>query len=166
MQVTPPPKRPQLLTVLCILSFIYAGVLLYNGVANAFTDQPRRSLEVAKAQYEDLIERMGPEEAAKHPVAQFVKSSVQLGERVVEHAKPMGYTSISVAVVSALGTGLMWRRKRIGFALYLLSIVASAMAKAVFLGGGSLLASVYAIVSVLVGVVFVVLYATQLKHMR
>lgn len=159
-------KRPRLLTVLCVLSFIYCGVLMINGVVSAFTDLPRKNIESAKARYEDVIEQLGQKEAARDPMVRFMEGSIRLSEQVVEHAKPLGYAWITVAIVSGGGTWLMWNLRRAGFIAYVLAMALSTAAKSVYLGSDSLFANVNSIVSVLVGAAFVVLYATQLKHMR
>ncbi|HMZ49689.1 MAG TPA: hypothetical protein PLP28_11980, partial [Flavobacteriales bacterium] len=49
------PKRPTLLTVLCILSFIGGILGLWDGYKNAFTDAPQKALEEAKAQVQESM---------------------------------------------------------------------------------------------------------------
>ena len=54
-------QRPTLLTILCILSFIFGAFGLYSGFSTAFTDQPKQDYEEAKVEMEkQMAEVQGP----------------------------------------------------------------------------------------------------------
>jgi hypothetical protein len=132
-------QRPTLLTVICILSFI-AGVWgLWGGIQSAFTDAPQREFE------ED--------------------SAMVMAEKSVEKAVPMGYTNIALSLLSLVGVWLMWNLKKNGFWIYVVAAVGGLVVPMVFLGGGLLTALGVGFMG-LISVVFIILYAVNLKHMH
>lgn len=108
-------KRPTLLTVLCILSFIGGLYGLWEGYRSAFTDAPQRELEKARTQMQETIDQVG----ADHAMAGMMEEMIATTEKNVEQAKPMGYANIALSLLSLAGVWLMWNLKRMGFWLYL-----------------------------------------------
>jgi len=92
-------------------------------------------------------------------------SAMEITERAAANAKPIGIAGIIVALVSLLGVWQMWNLKKSGFWLYLLASIAGLVVPLVFLGG-----SMMAIASVgfagFISLVFIILYAVNLKHMH
>ncbi len=156
------PKRPTLLTVLCILSFIAGAYGLFDGARNAFTNKPQEDLTEAKVKMEETMEQLGDD--ASGMVKNMMDSAMDMAEKAVEHAKPMGYASIALSALSLLGVWMMWNLKRNGFWMYLAAAIAGLMVPIYFLGG-----SLTAILSVgfmgLITLIFIILYAVNLKHM-
>ncbi len=161
-----PARRPRSLTVICILSFAYGALILVNGYMSAFTDFPRENLERAKLTYRDLVEQMGPEASAKSPAAMLVARTISFDEKVVQHAKPLGYSWLALSVLTIASVWLMWMLKRMGFWIYLLAAAGGVAVKFAYLGSDSLLGSVNSILGIIFAITFVVLYALHLKHMR
>ena len=160
-------KRPVLLTWLCVLSFVYAAYILLNGVLNAFTHAPQWALDLAKANYEKAKEKMGPEAVANDPLFTMTQEeAIAAQERALPMAKPIGYTSIAVSLVGLCAVWLMWKLRRTGFWLYVLSSIGGLVIKFAFVGSHGLLASVSSIFSIIVTIIFIVLYASHLKHMH
>lgn len=157
------PTRPTLLTVICIISFIFGAWGLWGGIQNAFTDAPQREMEEAKLAMEEAMAQVGDQ--GNEMVTQMMESAMVMAEKSVEQAVPIGYSTIVLSLLSLAGVWLMWNLKKNGFWLYLLSSIGSLAVPVIFLGGGLM-----TILSVGVGgffsVVFIILYAVNLKHMH
>ena len=154
--------RPTLLTVICILSFLGGIWGLWEGYKGAFTDGPQRELEEAKAKLQESIEQMG----ADNPMAGMMEEAIDLQEKSMEKAKPMGYSNLAFSLISLAGVWLMWNLKKTGFWLYLLAALGGLGVMFWVMGGGGLLANIASLVAVLITIVFIILYGVNLKHMR
>jgi len=157
-------QRPTLLTVICILSFIAGAFGLWSGFQNAFTDAPQRELEEAKAQIQESMDQMGDAAASNPMVSRMMEDGLAMAKTAAEKAKPIGYTNLALTLLGLLGVWQMWNLKKNGFWLYLIASIGGLIAPLVFLG-----TSMVAIMSVgligLISIVFIILYAVNLKHM-
>ena len=156
------PKRPTLLTVICILSFIMGAIGLWSGYMTAFTDKPQRDLEKMHVQNQEMIDQMGD---ANPMLTQTMESGIAMQENVVAHAKPMGYGGLVFSVISVIGVWLMWNLKKNGFWLYLLAAIGGLVIDFMYMTGG-LMANIGIGGGILITAVFVILYGVNLKHMR
>jgi hypothetical protein len=133
-------QRPTFLTVLCILSFIAAGL----GILGYIT----------------ALTLMG--------AASAVASSV--GEGLEQAGATMNYTGPSIGLtwayvivgfattlVALFGVIKMWKLQKIGFFLYTGAIVVSIIMGVIYAGFG---------ISSVLPLVFVVLYGLNLKHLK
>lgn len=154
--------RPTLLTIICILSFIMGAWGVFSGVQNITKDQ-NEVLEKARTEMEKAKADLG--EQANGLAGRMLDSAMEITERAAANAKPIGIAGIVVALVSLLGVWQMWNLKKSGFWLYLLASIAGLVVPLVFLGG-----SMMAIASVgfagFISLVFIILYAVNLKHMH
>lgn len=156
------PARPTLLTVICIISFIMGAWGIISGIQSITTDQTqamqeaRQKMEEAKAQLGDQADGMA---------GRMMDSAMEITEKTAANAKPMGISGIVIALLSLFGVWQMWNLKKNGFWMYLLATIAGLVVPLVYLGG-----SMMAIASVgFVGffsLVFIILYAVNLKYMH
>ena len=156
------PKRPTMLTVLCILSFIGGAIGLWGGYASAFTDYPQKQVEESKVQLQGMIDQVGPD----HPVIGIMEGSVALNEKNLEHAKPIGYSNLVISLIGLAGVWMMWKLKKTGFWLYLLASVAGLVSAFYFLGVDGLFAGITTIAATVITIVFVILYGVNVRHMH
>ena len=160
---TAAPARPTLLTVICILSFVAGAFGLWSGIKNAFTDAPQTELQEARAQMEEAMAQVG--DSGNDMVSKIMESAMTMAEKAAENAKQIGYANIILSLLSLIGVWQMWNLKKSGFWMYLLASVASLLVPVFFLGGGMM-----TLLSVGIGgfitIVFVILYAVNLKHMH
>ncbi len=160
---TAAPARPTLLTVICILSFVAGAFGLWSGIKNAFTDAPQTELQEARAQMEEAMAQVG--DSGNDMVSKMMESAMTMAEKAAENAKQIGYANIILSLLSLIGVWQMWNLKKSGFWMYLLASVASLLVPVFFLGGGMM-----TLLSVGIGgfitIVFVILYAVNLKHMH
>jgi hypothetical protein len=153
-----PRTRPTLLTVLCILSFIGgAWSLVSSGMSMT---NPMGDVEKLEAQMEEAMDQMGSD----GPVARMLESTMETALRAAEMAVPIGATNMGLAVISLLGVWMMWNLRKMGFYLYTLASIAALAVPLYFLGGG-LIAMLSIGLGGFISLVFIILYALNLKHM-
>ncbi|MBR4155339.1 MAG: hypothetical protein IKU01_01365 [Bacteroidales bacterium] len=150
-----PEKRPEMLTVLCILSFINA---VYNGIVNfvsfAFYDTIVSLFDQMKngeGVYADLSEQLGDSWAEMAETAAFT-FSVGSGYYFIE---------MLLFIASFIGVLMMWRLQKKGFHVYTISQILMLITTSVFVvskvGGG------FPFVTVLLTALFVMMYFSHYK---
>lgn len=154
------PKRPTLLTVLCILSFIGGILGLWDGYKNAFTDAPQKALEEAKAQVQESMDQLGSD----NPMAGMMNDMIATAEKGVENAKTLGYSNLAFSLISLAGVWMMWNLKKTGFYIYTVSQIAIVAAPFILVGG--MAGGLMGILGAVFPIIFIILYALNLKHMR
>jgi hypothetical protein len=160
-----PATRPTLLTILCILSFLFGIWGIWGGVQSAFTDQPQRDLETTKAEMEKAMAGVDATGPGAEMMTKMGDAAIALGEKSVENAKPIGYSSIVLSILSLLGVWWMWNLQKKGFWLYTLATVAGLITPFIFLGGGMMTLLGVGFLGV-ISLIFIILYAVNLKHMH
>lgn len=155
-------KRPTLLTVICILSFIMGAIGLWTGYRSAFTDGPQKDLDKARAQSQEMLDQLGD---SNPMMTEMMENSIRMQENMLEHAKPIGYSGLVMNLIGLVGIWLMWKLKKNGFWLYLLSTIGGTATGFMFMEGG-FFANLVIGFAVLISIIFVILYAVNLKHMR
>lgn len=152
-----PAKRPKFLTVLCILSFVGIGISLVSGIISYFSYS-------ALASAGGLLNGIGA----------GGKDGEKIGESMNALASAMGMDYGKWALVSLIqailnipilvGVLMMWKQKKVGFYIYTpFEIIQPAMP---IIFGLGLVGGLSAILSLIFAIVFVVLYALNLKHMN
>jgi hypothetical protein len=164
-EVTVKPARPTFLTVLCILTFIGSGWGIVSGFstymsANVTADITQTAMQDAK----DKISNAG-ETNAGTKMAEKMLSGVS-DVLKPENLKKSAMFSIVACVFTLLGAVLMFQLKKIGFWIYLVGTVISIVGPIVAFGAGNLVSMATTIGMAFIGVIFVVLYGLNLKHLR
>lgn len=158
----PAPARPTLLTVICIISFIMGAIGVYSGVKNLTMDPVAEKAKLEKAMSEQVA-TLG--DKSNEMTDRLMESAHEVGVMGIENAKPIGITGIVLSLLSVFGVWQMWNLRKSGFWVYLLATIGGLVVPLVFLGGGWLaLASVG--VSGFFSLIFVILYAVNLRHMH
>lgn len=147
-------KRPTFLTVLCILSFVGIAFSLIGGIMSYFTYS-------AMASSGNLFEGMGG--TGGEQMGQAMSGAMDaLG---MDPGK-MAMSSLVVALLNIpilIGVLMMWKQKKMGFYIYTAFELIQAVVPFIIVGGlaGGLSGVMYAVV----GIVFIILYGINLKHM-
>jgi hypothetical protein len=148
---------PMFLKVLCILTFIGAGIGILSGLWNLLTFQTtlatlQASQEMLGGFYGDMSE-------------------------LIEVTKKWGFLAHILTLLGAalclVGALMMWKLKKTGFYIYVVGQILPLIASFGLMGGltssGGLFASM-AIVGMILGtlfpIAFIVMYGLNLKHMR
>jgi hypothetical protein len=146
------PKRPQFLTVLCILTFI--------GCALTFC--------LSIWQYKSIndssvaLENMGSIQDDTYGMVSDVQATMM---KAVENAVPNLVIGLVCSLICLFGALQMWKLKKIGFFIYCIGEITPAIAGFI-LGAGGLIGTTSAIIWLLIAIVWIVLYAVNLKHMN
>jgi len=77
---------------------------LYGAVKNAFTDAPTRDLEKLKLQWAEIAEQEGEDS----PMVGMMDEMIATTENNLPFAKPLGYFTLVLSLVSLVGVWLMW----------------------------------------------------------
>jgi hypothetical protein len=146
-------KRPQFITVLCILTWIGCGIGLIASVMGYFAVQTAGAMmDVA---------------AASDPDAMNMAASMPGMEEAMNAMKYAGI-SLGMGVLGAIlcfaGSMMMWKLKKTGFYVYVAGQIIPLVVSAVLIGasafGGAAL-----VMGAIFPILFIVLYGLNLKHM-
>lgn len=160
------PQRPTFLTVLCILSFIGCGLGIFGGITGYFTNKAlvgtgdALSSEISNSMDEALSsgEMSDAEREMASALGNALGGSMDFGA-MANSSLVQGL----MAIVCLIGVFMMWKLKKTGFYIYTLAQIVTVAAPFVLVGGlaGGLMATLGAIFPV----IFIILYALNLKHM-
>lgn len=160
------PKRPQFLTVICVLSFIWCGLSFLGGVWSIIQNSPERMAE--------NIEQM---RAVSPQMADQMEEQMMLMQEST-YAQISPYLNFVYILLSFLGVFMMWKLKKNGFYIYLIGEILpyvglifagkQAMAMMGSAGGGAakMAGMVIMVLMVLFDAAFIIMYALNLKHMN
>ena len=150
-----PERRPEMLTILCILSFINA---VYNGIVNF----------ISFAFYDSFVALL---EQMRNGEGMFADMSEQLGDswETLAEASALafsvgrGYYFIEMVlfIASFIGVLMMWRLQKRGFHVYAISQILMLIATSIFvvskIGGG------FPFSAVLLTALFILMYFSHYK---
>jgi hypothetical protein len=158
------PQRPTFLTVLCILTFIGSAWGIINGVSNYMNADVASSV-VGEAMDEAKDEIKEEASGTESKIAEKVFSGVS---DILDPAKMRknALFQIGANVLTLLGALLMFQLKKTGFWVYLVGTVLAILAPIIVYGATNLLSLGMTMIYGFFGVLFVVLYAVNLKHLR
>ena len=160
--LSPSIERPRLLTVLCVLSFLWAALTLWGGIQSAFVDDVDEMLRIAREQNEATLAEPG----APDVVRRMAESSLRMSELSAQHRLPLGLLGIAGALLNAFGVYRLFKMRRSGFPIYLIGTFLELVVPMFFVHSAGLMPWGTFAVMALVSVVFAVLYASHLKHMH
>ncbi len=146
------PQRPQFLTVLCILSFIGSGLSFIGALWGYFS---------IKAS-EKFLQNMTASQEDAHGMISGMQETMM---KAVENAVPNLVIGLLCSLICLYGALQMWKLRKIGFFIYSVGEITPAIS-AFFLAGGGLIGGAGAVIGLLFAVVWIVLYAVNLKHMK
>jgi len=157
-------KRPTLLTILCILTFLVSGYTLITGVIGIFSTK-----SFDQAQWEQISEQVaeslaGADENSARIVDEVLASASITVERGIYYATPLSLIAILIALVSAYGAYLMWNLRRSGFVFYTIAKIVGIIVPLVLLGFNVITMVVYGFATV-IGVILIILYNVNRKYM-
>jgi hypothetical protein len=133
----PKPKRPQLLSILCILTFIGSGLSAFSYLV--FAVYYNGMMEITQLLYKDATE------------FNFLISA----------PRDFFVYSFILAAASLSGAMLMWNLRKIGFHLYTVSQMISLIIPSLYFG-----ANTNPLLNIMLTALFVYLYARNLQFMR
>lgn len=149
-----PKKRPETLNVISILTFVGSGLAILGQIYNFFK---ARSTYDQLVQNQDKIDQL-PEFAKKL----MGSDPIGIARKTLENRMPMLILVIVASALCIYGALQMRQLKKVGFPIYVIGELLPFVAYYIFIGQMSVFALVF---SLLVAGAFIIMYATQLKHM-
>lgn len=148
-----PAKRPQFITVLCILTWIGCGIGLIASIMGYFAVQTAGAMMDAAS--------------AANPDAVTDMSSMPGMEEAMGAMKYAG-VSLAVGVLGILlcfaGSMMMWKLKKTGYYIYVAGQIIPLVVSAVLIGA-SAFGGFALVAGAIFPIVFIILYGVNLKHM-
>lgn len=154
--------RPTLLTVICIISFIMGAWSIFGGI-KTMTQDSDAVLQEARSVMEQARADLGDQ--ANGLAGRMMDSAMELAENTARNAKKIGISEIVFSLLGLIGVWMMWNLRKNGFWLYVVAAVAGLAAQFTFMGGG--MAALTAVgFTAFFTLIFIILYAVNLKHMH
>lgn len=153
-----PKSLPGMLNVLTILTFIGCGLGYLGAIYSYFTNNdPDKQIE----KLNEAREKMGDSGFG----SKMIESSIDMIQKSYDNRYLLLITGLVFTTLCLIGAIQMRKLKKTGYYYYLVGELGPIVLMA-GLFGASFFGAIALLFSSLVGVIFVILYSTQLKHLR
>lgn len=153
--------RPTFLTVVCIISYVILGWQILNGLTGAIFGRLTSTFEPVLKR---IIERDVDLGEVPLGIRSLVEDSFDVAYKAMEHATTISLLNLLLSVIALFGVIMMWQLKKTGFYLYTGSKIFILLIPLIFLGF-SFITFIAITTSGLFALVFIILFAVNLKHM-
>ena len=162
--VSSPKKRPDFLTVICILTFIGSGFGIINNVTNylnadVLTEMGKQAID----QNREKVDSESSGEGKKLADQMMSGASAMMDKKKLKQNYLLTVLSNIMTLAGAL---LMFRLRKSGYWLYVAGIVVLVATPVVIFGTGNLLSMSITMLFAAIGILFIILYSLQLKHLH
>lgn len=160
-----PPQRPTFLKVLCILTFIGSSYAIISSTITYFNANEIAN-EVVKAKTEineDVKDKRKSTPENNAFASKMVKNMSEMTKP--ENLQKSSLGTIIASIFCLFGAILMWRLNRKGFYMYVLGTVIGIIVP-FYVFGNNFLTALSVGITALIGILFVIFYAMNLKSMR
>ncbi len=154
-------SRPTFLTVVCIISYVLLGWSILNGLTGAIFGRLTSAVEPFMKKIIEQDVHLGDVPVG---VRNLVEDSFEVAYKAMEHATTISLLNLLLAVIALFGVILMWQLKKTGFYLYTGSKIFILLIPPIFLGY-NFITFIILTSSGLFALVFIILFAVNLKHM-
>lgn len=164
---TLPQPRNTFITVLCILTFIGSGWGIVNGIISLATaGSVAETSEVVSESMDEAIDKIEDEDNLTDNQKQLFESFFNsVSESLTpEKIRNSAIVSILSCLLTLFGAVLMWKLNKNGFYIYIAGILLAILGM-VFVFGG-IMGAITAASSGFWGVVMIILYGVNLRHMH
>ncbi|WP_367916313.1 hypothetical protein [Leadbetterella sp. DM7] len=151
--------RPTFLTVLCILTFIGSGSSIYSGITNY--SSPDVSYGLVNERFDKVEEELGNQEGTE-AISELLQSARE--SITPEKIKNNGMATSLTSIITLIGAILMWGLRKTGFYVYVTGAIAAVIAPISIFGGFT--GAVASAGAAIAGILFIILYGLNLKHLR
>lgn len=162
-QVVLPKKRPAFLTVLCILTLIWSGAygVLYLGYDYLTFEKtyPQKA-----AMFAETIENLEDAGQDSGMIYDGMMKAQYVLEKTAQNLDTFYLANIFFALLSVLGAFLMFKMKKTGFYVYAGSNLFWMLVPVGIIGTELGLVSIISTMGI--AILFIILYAVNLKHME
>lgn len=157
-------KRPTFLTVLCILTFIGSGWGILSELFSLIT-AGMVNQSVQMEQYTQAMDQLADSGVSSSFISGLLSSSQEVIQASMMYRTQIAVCGLILSVISLIGALLMFRLKRIGFYFYTAAQVLMLGITPIFIGF-SLITITSLIFSAIFALLFIILYAVNLKYMK
>ena len=148
-----PAKRPQFLTVLCILTFIGVGIAIIGAVMGYMAT-------MAAGAMMGMAGDMGGSDMSAMP---GMEEAMSAANAAIQYATVILGVSILGAVLCLVGAIMMWKQKKTGFYIYAVGELVPPIISMVLIGMAGM--GAMGLLGFIVPIAFIVMYGMNLKHM-
>lgn len=160
----PQPSRPAFLVVLCVLTWIVSAWVLVTAPFNYFFSNSESASTLQTTLNDAMMEIAEEDPNTAQMLEGFMTSVSETVSKQIEFAGWIALTDILVAILSALGAFFMFKLRKTGFLIYVGAKILSLISILAFVGVNILTMGMVTIGG-FVGLIMVVLYAVNRKHM-
>jgi hypothetical protein len=157
--------RPTLLTVMCVITWVYAGYTLLSAPFSFFMAGDMEAQNMSSMINEAFAQAMEEDPESGQFIESFADAMNETLSNSLANAGWLATSDILGALLSSLGAFMMFRLKKVGFWIYL---AAKALGIILFLAlvGTNFMTYSIVVFIILFDIVLSVLYAVNLKYMR
>jgi len=151
-----PRKRPAFITVLAILSWVYVAIGLLSAVFNSLSSEEKQleQIDQAIAIYDDMDD------------VPFLQDSIEVLEASKDNLRISNLGNLIFLLIEGIAVFMMFNLKRNGFWLYTLAQVGIVALMIYVMPFPNLISTLTLVVTLFLVLLFEVLYAVNLKHMK
>jgi hypothetical protein len=154
-------KRPQFLTVLCILTFIGAGFGLLMGLWHLMT---AGETQAAAAMLNGMADSASSE-MGDMPGMESMNSLMDGAMKAAKYAYVLAGVEIVTNLLCLLGAVMMWKQKKTGYFLYVAGQLTAIILPIVLVGFGGIFGGIMILMAIF-PIAFIIMYGLNLKHMN
>lgn len=160
-----PPRRPTFLKVLCILTFIGSSYTIVTGTITYFNaDKVAKTMVSAKSEINKDVQNKGKSNAEDSAFAsKMIKNMSVMADP--DNLRNSSLGSILGSVFCLAGAIFMWRLNRKGFYMYVLGTIIGIVVP-LYVFGNNFLTALSVGIGALIGILFIIFYAMNLKSMK
>ena len=151
-----PRKRPAFITVLAILSWVYVAIGVFSALAN--------SLSSEEAQIEKIDEAIAIYDSMDD--MPFLDDSVAVLEASRDNLRVTNLGNLIFLLIEGIAVFMMFNLKRNGFWLYTIAQIGVVSLMIMVMPWPNLISTLTVCVTLFLVILFEILYAVNLKHMK
>jgi hypothetical protein len=152
-------KRPDFLTVVCILSFVGLGWRIFRSLMDAVAGTFISNFSFV---LDDVVQDL---EAEGDPATGFAADIVASVQKLLEHISIIALMVILFSIMALIGVILIWNLKKAGFYIYTVFRILILLTPVIVIGLNIISLSMVAAGTVFAAL-FITLYGIHLKYLK
>jgi hypothetical protein len=160
-----PLQRPVFLTILCVLTFLGSswGIISSLTSYNNAEVQAMMAKQMIDQQKEEAMDKAATVQQRNLMKKMFSGTDQLMDTRKI---KQNSLFMLMSNVLTLIGGIMMYRLRRTGFGVYLLGIAVYIAAPLLIYGSGGFFGVMMTLLLAFIGIIFAILYALNIKHMK
>lgn len=151
-------KSPRLLRIILVLSFIGSSFSMFSGLQDALSTPSQERIDSFKSIFDNVTDE-SPESK------QMIEESFIFMENINMSIVNYGATQFMLYAISLIGVYMMYRRRKVGFAIYSGAQVLL-LSLPILFGGYNSFSLGVTFVFAFITMTFIILYASQLRYLE